>query len=282
MDHLMKHLDQLGAGNNYDMWNQFPLTEIFGGDRNAGYGIRERFTNFGSIDPGIAGDTAFKAHQGYSAYVDTTTAAGSIKQLTAAGGGIRITAGTTANHETWLQAGGTSGAPFVISDAAPKTLVFEWAIRFASIANSKAAWFTGLGEEGLAAADTMADTTGVLASKDYVGFVRNLADGDALDFVYRLAGQTAVVKAADILTLEADTWYRIGFKFQTAPGAIRVVPWVNDIRDAANSITAAEIAVATGEAFPDAQPMSPLFGGKAVAAEAHTMDIRWFDIAQVA
>jgi len=282
MDHLIKHLDQLGAGNNYDMWNLFPRSEIFGGDRNAGFGIRERFTNFGAIAPSAGGDTAYTAHQGFSAYVDTTTAAGSIKQLTEVGGGIRLTAGTTANHETWLQAGGTTGAPFSISDAAPKDLVFETMVRFASIANSKAAWFIGMGEEGLAAADTMADTTGILASKDLIGFQRVLGDGDALDFVYRLAGQDLVVKAADILTLEADTWYRIGFRFQTSPGAVRIIPWVNDVKKASSCITATEIAVATGDAFPDAQPMNFLAGGKAVAAEAHTMDIRWLDLAQVA
>ena len=263
-----KHQNQVGYGHTYDLWKNAKWSEIFTErDRNVGYGIWEDFVSFDSaVDP--VASTVRYGSGGQRIYVDASSTIAPITGLI--GGGIRIF-NTADNEEAWIQWGGATGAPFCISDSAPHELILEFVFRVGAdtdahaIANTKAGWFMGLMEEGCAAADTISDG-GDLASKDYIGFYRDEDDGDTLDIVYRLAGQTAVVHKADWITLTGNTWYKVGLRFDEIAKSITPYYGVGSgatamIEDTANKITATDIA-STTDYFPDAEEMNVIAGGK--------------------
>jgi len=227
------------------------------------------FDNFGAIAPAISGTTA-GVSGGYGYYVDTATSACSITQIaTEVGGVIRFATGATDNHEAWLSSGGNTGVLGKIDDSDPKKLIFETRVRFGQVASMNA--FIGLAEEGLAAANTITDA-GALADKDFIGFAVDEADSDALDFIYRKAGQTLQTKITGLQALVANTWYKLGFVFDPAePESRRIKVFVNNVENA-TMVTATEIAAAT---FPDAEELAFLAGIKNGAASALTMDVDW-------
>lgn len=282
MDLFRKHQDQQGRGLTYDLWKNFPLMEIMAlRDLNVGYGVFPNLASFDSAVDAAAGTVRYGS-DGARTYEDADSY---IKQLKEVGGGLRIF-NTTNNEEAWIQWGGDNGAPFRISDAAgeARELVFEAAIRFNTVADDKGGFFIGLGEEGLAAADTIVDA-GTLADKDLIGFFRAEGDGDAIDIVYRKAGQALQTVKADWKTIAADTWYHVGFRYHQKNRTVKF--WfgtgdrsttIMDV-DTDNTITAADIAAAT---FPDAELLAPLAGGKSASADDTYMDVRLLACGQLA
>jgi hypothetical protein len=272
-----KHQDQVGYGHTYDLWKNSKWSEIFvDRDRNVGYGIWEDFLGFDSAVDAAAATVRYGTG-GQRIYVDASSTIAPITGLI--GGGVRLF-NTADNEECWMQWGGLTGAPFCISDSAPHELVLEFVFRISDI-TTPADWFFGLMEEGRAAADTMADDTGILADKDYIGFQRVQADLDALNIVYKLSGQTAIIHAEDWLTLVANTWYKVGLRFDEISKSI--TPWYGSgdgqttvmVEDTANKITALDIAdgAAGTDYFPDGEEMNIIAGGKDADAGDAYLDL---------
>jgi len=259
---FVKHVDQQTSAPAYDLYRDWPRHEISAGDLNVGYGLTDTFVNAGGVV-----DTNVGGWGGWKTYEDT---GGSILP-DATGLGIELTTDGTDNDEVWMQAGYSVGGPFKISDANPKPLIFCASFKVSAL--SAHGVFIGLAEPGLAAANTIADA-GTLADKEFIGFFRPEGDVDGLDFVYQTSGESLQTKIADCITLEADTWYTVGFYFD----GNGIVPYYNGKRDYVNRITAADIAA---DEFPDAESLNILMGQKNGAAAAHTTTVRFVECQQL-
>jgi hypothetical protein len=96
--------------------------------------------------------------------------------------------------------------------AAGKQTWMEACISQVNVTNSKANLFCGFAEEGLVATTTLLTASDAMADKDYVGFQRVFADGDALDTVFNTeSGATSpITVGSDAVTVAAGTMIKIG------------------------------------------------------------------------
>jgi len=239
-------------------------------DMNVGYFFTDDFLNTPSLSSDA--DTAK-----YAAYIDTGA---TITQLaTEVGGVCRIVTDTTDEDEAWITTGGNSAGMGVISDTAgaDKKLWFEARIRTSNIADH--CIFCGMAEEGLAGADTMVDATGVLkTTADFIGF-RTLPGSPAtLNFVYQKASQAIQTVITTAQTLVAATWYRVGFKYDPAEDTSKRIKIYVDGTEQTTYVTGTNIAAAT---FPDGEELALLLGKKSTTGGANSLDIDWWQFAQV-
>lgn len=220
--------------------------------------------------------TAYYGTTPYTGYIDTSNA---IAQLaTEVGGVVQLTTDGTDNDEVWLSPGGAASVLGVISDTAgaDKKMIFESRFRIGSVADSSHHVFIGLSEEGLAAADTVTDA-GALADKDFIGFRITEADGDALTFCYKKAGQTMQTALTYGTALAASTWYKVGFIYDpVAPSSKRIKIFV-DNTEQSTYVTGTQIAAAT---FPDAEELNFLAGFKNGGANAKNLGLDWWYFGQ--
>lgn len=218
-------------------------------------GFFDNFMNFGSI-------TASGSVGGYYGYIEVDATAGAIQNVAnKLDGVIKLLTSTDAadgdNHDTVLTTGGNAGTMGVISDTAgsDKLLIFEARVMFPSVTNGDGSVFIGMGEEGLAAANTpLVDSSGhTVSSDDLIGFLVTEDDNDALKFVYRKNGQTAQTVLTYGTALSANTWYNLGFRYDpAAPASKRIAIFINNVEQS-TYVTATNIAAAT---FPDGEELA--------------------------
>lgn len=251
-----------GAGLSPRLWGKISGQGYTPDGQTPGFFVSDNF-----LLTKIDGDNT----NGYGLYADT---GGTVTQLaTASGGVIRITTDTTDNDEVWISAGAATGVFGAVSDTAgsDKLTVFETRVRFPQVGNTYNA-IIGLSEEGLAAADTVTDA-GALASKDLLGFWVLEADGDALNFGYRKAGQTAQTTISGVQALVANTWYKLGFVYDpAAPESKKISVFIDNVEQS-TYVTATNIAAAT---FPDGEELTFLAGVKNQTTTASALDIDWW------
>jgi hypothetical protein len=266
-----------GRGLSPEIWHRH-AGQALQGDGGNWYSAGDDFMNMSGYSPAISGTVNSINVSGYGVYTDTATSACSVAPIaTEVGGVLRLSLGATDNHEAWITSGGNSGVLGVISDTAgsDKKLLFEARFRVGQVTEHGV--FIGLAEEGLAAANSLVDDTGALASKDLIGFHIDTAGPTALDFVYRKAGQTAQVAIAGVKTIAASTWYKVGFVYDPhAEPAKRIKAYVDNVEQSAY-ITKTNIEAAT---FPDGEELAFLAGIKTGEAGAKTLDLDWWCFAQ--
>lgn len=270
-EQFVHHIGQAGRVFSPRLWKR--LTDALVMIPSGGNSVKYAGDDF--LNAGGAVATNVGGWSGYKTYEDT---GGSILQLaTSADGVLRFSTAATDNNECWLQSGYSAGTLGVISDTAgsDKMLAFECRIAVGQISDDYNV-FVGLGEEALAAANTITDA-GALADKDLIGFNVLEADGDALKFVWRKAGQ-AVQTLATVQVPVAATFYNLGFIYDpTAPSSRRITVYVDNVEQTTYG-TAANIAAAT---FPDGEELAFLAGIKTGAAANKTLDIDSWAFAQV-
>jgi len=246
--------------------------------------VGDDFTSFYGTVTAKVGDYS----GGYKSYEES---GGSITQLaTHTGGVIAITSDGTDNDDMALAAGGATGVFGAISDTAGSDYVTAFEVRFrvSTVADDTGAFFVGLTEEGLAAVASMTDDTGVMASKDHIGFATVHRNGGTagtnavLKFVYQKAGQTQVIKIAALETLVADTWYKAGFVCD--PSAIpskRIAVYLDNVEQS-TYVTATNIATASGSAFPDGEELTfSALTHQGGATGAHSLLLDWWAFGQL-
>ncbi len=222
--------------------------------------------------------TDLYSEMGYTSYIDT---GGTLLGLADENGGVlALTTDGTDEDEIWISSGDGTQQLGQISDTSGADFMtaFEARYKISSIANSVMSHFVGLASPGLAAADTAADATGVLAAaKAFIGF-RTLLDGDSIDFIYQAASQTLVTKISGVHVPVADTFVKLGFLYNpAAKAAQRIKVFVNNVEQS-TYVTATNIATAT---FPDAEALAFLAGFKNTTAAAGELAIDWWRFAQV-
>ena len=260
------------TGPSANLWGTCPIDDIKN-DMAVGYVLEDDFLNFSD-------HISAQNVQGYASYIDTGV---TLKQGAAdVGGAVEVAGNDADNDEGSITSGGNAGGAFLISDTAgsEKKLWFEARFKKASIADNALAMFVGLSEEGLAAANTLIDDTGALASKDMIGFNTLQADGDALVFSYRKAGQAVQTIALDSgsSALTADTYVKVGFIYDPLEvTAKRITLFVNGVEQSTYG-TGANISAAT---FPDGEELAFLLATKVGAAAESKLQLDWFRCVQL-
>lgn len=221
--------------------------------------------------------------QRYSSYIDTgvTMKQSAVLSTTNLDWGVMEVAGNDAdNDEGSITTGGNSGVLANITSGGELGVIFEARLKKAAVTADSSAFFIGLAEEGLAAADTLVDNTGALASKDFVGFQVLHDSGAGVDAVWRKAGQavTNPTSGTDIATMTADTYIKLGFIFQPwAASEKRLAFYVNGAETTVYG-TATNIAAAT---FPSGEELALLFATKVGSAVESKLQLDWWACAQL-
>lgn len=196
------------------------------------------------------------------------------------GGVLRISMDGTANDEASWAPGDTSVAPYAFNLTSDLGKVcFETRIRKSLVSNNSLAFITGLGKAGLAADNTLTDSTGALQDVDFVGFQVLNAAGGTVNFIHRKTGGSVTTPISGVATMTASTWIKLGFVYDpTADAGKRIRVYVNGAEYTADAVTKAEVEAA---AFPSAVAMNPItaciVGSGAAAA---TLDTDWLFVHQ--
>jgi hypothetical protein len=248
------------VGPSRNLWQKCPWDQIIR-DPNIGYAFWDDFLNFGT-------HVSDQDVQQYSSYIDTGV---TIKQLATEVGGVIEVAGNDAdNDEGSISTGGNSGVMGKVTASSGKPLWFEARVKKASIADNALAFFIGMSEEGLAAADTLANDTGEVASKDFIGFQTLHAEGETILGIYRKAGQNKGTVTGATATLVADTYIKVGFYFD---GFSTLTYYINGLPVG----TVTDISAAT---FPNDEELALLWATKVGAAAESKAQIDWWRFAQ--
>lgn len=227
--------------------------------------LRDDFVNFGKHNTDQ--DT-----QIYSSYIDTSN---TIQQAATAGGVVELTVDATDNDSPVLQAGGGTGGAFQITTGTAGKLWFEARVQVSTLA--EIAVFVGLGAPNATADNgVLVDDTGALStSLGFIGWHAPAAASTCVfDGTYVKASGTAQVVASDKHTAVADTWVKLGFKFD--PQADTLTYYVNGV-----SVGSADVSAAGTTNFPSAVLLSPVIAMKTGAAAAKTLRMDWWRCAQL-
>ena len=192
------------------IWADCPLV-AFEKDPAKGFHV---FEDFLELNCGI---TAVAGSRWYI-YYDTN---GTINLVDGQTGILRIMTDEDDNDSASMTTGNNETGCIYPADASSKKWWFEARIASVSITSGDVSIFVGLAEEGQAAnTKPMADDgTHAVGDIDHVGFHVAGDDGDGVNFVWNLSGQTAQV-TADVHTLVASAYVRLGMKYE--PGDNKV------------------------------------------------------------
>jgi len=157
------------------------------------------------------------------------------------GGGALIMAETTANEGFILR---DVVAPYQISSGVG-SLWFEARVRSLLVSTNEIAFVCGLMDTTAASATApLTMTTGAVADVNFVGFHKPVANTTALDTSYKADGVTLVEVNSDVGTLAANTWIKLGMKFDTFDNKLSF--YINGVKQASTKT----IPNATGTDFP--------------------------------
>lgn len=255
-----------------NLWTSVPQLEIIQGKKN-GLLFFDDFENFSQhiTDQDV---------QKYASYIDSSA---TIKQLAGVVGGVAEMANNgTDNDETVLATHGPMVQLSTTASTAFRT-VFECRWKKASVANNAHAAFIGLAFDhgnGVPLSKTLCltDDDGALGAFSFLGFHVDHADGDALDFVYKAAGQSAVVLIAGVQALAADTYYKLGFDFDPRAGVDYRIKVCVDNEFSTTYGTHTQMSAAT---FPDDEPLGLCWAGKVGAGAASKAQLDWWKLCQI-
>lgn len=138
-------------------------------------------------------------------------------------GAIELKTDATDNDSTTITTGNNTTGLIEPADDSDKKWWFEVRVKTNTITDGDIAFFLGLTEEGQAAdSKPMADDgTHAVGDIDHVGFHVSGADGDGVNFVWNLSGQSAQA-TADVKTLVVDTYVQLGFKYDPSDNKVHV------------------------------------------------------------
>ena len=262
-------------GPSMEVWHDCDVLELIR-DPNKGVYFFDDFLNFSQ-------HITDQDTQTYSSYIDTGV---TIKGNASAGtnnqdrGVVEIAGNDADNDEGSITTGGNTGTLGMISDTAgsDQKLWFEARIKKASIADNALAFFVGLSAEGLAGANTLVDNTGEIADNDFIGFRTKHDNGEELDFVHNKNSGSITETIAAATSMVADTWIKVGFKYEPAEVSARRISIYLDGVKQSTYVTGTTIATAN---FPDGEELALLLATKVGAAAESKFYIDWWRFAQL-
>ena len=189
-----------GRGPSFSIWGDCPLLDI-DTDPNIGYGFFDDFMSIPKTAPTTEGN--------FGQYRAFTSTGGAIVDGGSLGGSVKI----SSDGDDEGASIATNIFPFNLVTAGGK-MWFETRIKVSSIADTISDVFVGLVDStALTATVPITATTPVMADINFIGFQRLGTDGDKLDIKYKADGQTVQTLLADAVTLVADTYIKVGWKF---------------------------------------------------------------------
>lgn len=242
-----QHRGNLGSASNGaalspNLWADFPILEIQRGF-TAGVYYFEDFLCFRTTTNVNAGQAHWAG--GYKLFGSDGAAVAAADEI-----GGAITLSSDGDNEgvsfSFMQ------FPFQISRS-HKMLCFEARLKTSTITDTKHGWFVGLLESCTLSATVPITATGTLADQNLVGWHRLEGDGDAADFVYKANGVAQVTLGADAATLAADTYIKLGFRWNPT-NSNKLEYFVNNLK-----IGEYTMASAAGTDFPNDVRMAPVF-----------------------
>jgi len=243
------------AGPCPSIWGDCPWLEMIA-DPRQGYLLWDDFTQF-------TDDTG-------NGWIISGTNDTHVLDADQVGGVLNLGVAGADNDDAYMSSGNNEQGIGKIYSTTPRDLWFEARVQMSSVTDM--AHFIGMAEEGLAAADTLANDTGALASKDFVGFHADTAAPTALDAVWRKATKTAQVHKAGAKTIAISTWYKLGFRYHAATDTLRYYV------DGTQVGTDLDVSGATD--FPDGEELCILIGIHDGAGAASNIKIDWVRFAQ--
>jgi hypothetical protein len=268
MAFMVNYKGQLSErGPSQSIWADCPVLDIA---HNPGKGMYlfDDFTFF----PNPATNTAY----GLSGWRSFVSDGALIADASEQGGAITISSDGD-NEGASLQA----QASYLISGiAGSKTgkLWFEARLKTDTIADSKNGFFVGLcGASALSATVPIA-ANGTLADSNFVGFHRLEADGDKLDTVYKANGVAQVNVQTDAVTLVANTYVKVGFKFDPV---LNTIVFYQNGTALSTSKGASVLGATAGTDFPNDVALGPIIGFlNATASSPGSATFDWIRVAQ--
>lgn len=257
-----------GVGPSYVIWGDCPVAEI-ALDPNVGVGF---FDDFVGVPQFTDNDTSY--FNGYAGYVDTGT---TFKPQAGVVGGIIEVANNDADNDEAVLSVNAPAFQVSDTDGDDLSLWFEARVKRASIADNACAMFVGLAWDhgnGVSVAKTLCltDNDGALGAFSFLGFHVDAANGDAIDFVYKADSQTAAVLIAGVDVPVADTFAKLGFRYDpSADTAKRITIFVDGVEQS-TYVTGTIIEAVT---FPDAEPMAPTWAAKTGSTAASKAQMDW-------
>jgi hypothetical protein len=250
------HAGQTNRGRSSKLWRHCPYEQIIL-NSNIGAYIRHDFANCPAFATGVSQD-------GLITFQDTSATARAL--ATQKFGVLRMTTAATDNNACGLTTGGNIGGLTKISTTAGDIhpCWFECRFKLGSVADLGV--FVGVAEEALAADNTLADNTGALAAKDFVGFHIATASPTRLDAVHKTAAGSMATVQSGAKTMVADAWCKAGFWFDG-----KHVRYFIDGEQVGNPV----LPSATN--FPNGDMLAPLFYVKTGEAVDKQLDLDWFE-----
>jgi hypothetical protein len=245
------------------IWGRLPVKNW-----SVGLGGRYFFDDFLNHPAHISAQTIGN----YASYIDTGV---TLKQSASEPTGALEVAGNDAdNDEGSIISGGGAGGMVALDATGAGRVAFECRFKKASIADNALGFFVGLSEESSQAANALVDNTGVVADKDFIGFSVLADDGDSLDFTWRTSGQTVQVHA-DIATMAADTYMKMGFLYDPAhPDDKKIKIFIDNGVEESVYVTKTQLAAAT---FPDDEELCLFLATKQMAGtDAVLSQLDWW------
>jgi hypothetical protein len=270
-DFTAQYLGATTRTRSRKLWQQCPVSQLIGNELD-GYYFFDDFLNCPTMSP--ASNLGL-----YASYIDTgDTIKGMAAERT---GVVELLTAATDNNETWITTGGNTAPMTGISDVAGNAynvpFWFEARLKVQNVANSQKNIYVGLASIARAAADTITDG-GVLGDFGFIGFNQAEAAGATVNAMYQKIGQALTVNQAAIATLVADTYVKLGFRYDpNAPPAKRITWFLNNAEQS-TYVTSTQAQAAT---FPGAVVMAMLLGVKNGAAAVHRVQMDWWASAQL-
>tara|TARA_R110000824_G_scaffold54030_12_gene149168 strand:- start:453 stop:1145 length:693 start_codon:yes stop_codon:yes gene_type:complete len=197
----------------------------------------------------------------YGSYIDTGV---TLKQsATESTGAIEVAGNNADNDEGSIISGGGAGGMVKIDASGAQRIAFECRFKKADVDDNGLSFFVGLSEEGSQVTTALAEDSGVLNDKDFIGFHVLADDGDSLDFTWRKSG-AAVQVHADIATMAADTYMKMGFLYDPVshPNDKKIKIFIDNGVEESVYVTQTQLDAAT---FPDDEELCLFMATKMVS-----------------
>lgn len=189
-------------------------------------------------------------------------------------GTLAIAQDGTDNDECHVQLASSTAQLFRIGNGSGNTakVAFEARVRVNTIADTISTFFVGMGT-GAVADGYIVDAGTLITTKGFIGFQRFEDDGDKMDSIYQAATQTQQSVEANVATLVADTYIKLGFLYDpTQVDPDKKLKFFVDGVEAACTVSTTNIDAAT---FPEDEALIPMILSKAAAGTASTITADW-------
>lgn len=189
-----------------------------------------------------------------------------------AGGGLIIANTTDDNGAAWRSA----QQPFQISSLLGK-LWAEWRVKVSTITASELSFAIGLMDiTAISATIPLVANGGALGDCNFVGFHKPEANTTTFNCSYKADGVAAVVVNTGVGALAADTYVKLGLKFDPKTGKLSF--YINGVKQASMKT----VPNATGTDFPADVALGPVVAlGEGSGGSNNLLTTDWCRVAQL-